>query len=70
MQRAGGDPEVLRADSRSGPVGVDWELDSFVQWVLRDKPPMVTARDGRAAVELAVAAYRSIEEGRAVDIAG
>jgi predicted dehydrogenase len=70
MQRAGEDPEALRADSRSGPVGIDWELDSFVQWVLRGKPPVVTARDGRAAVELAVAAYRSIEEGRPVDIAG
>jgi len=70
MQRAGGEPEALRDDTRSGPVGIDWELDSFVQWVLRDKPPVITARDGRAAVELAVAAYRSIEEGRPVDIAG
>lgn len=70
MQRAGGEPEALRDDTRIGPVGIDWELDSFVQWVLRDKPPVITARDGRAAVELAVAAYRSIEEGRPVNIAG
>lgn len=70
VQRAGGEPEPLRAESRSGPVGIDWELDSFVQWVLRDQPPVVTARDGRAAVELAEAAYRSIEQGRPVDIAG
>ncbi|MFB3882314.1 MAG: Gfo/Idh/MocA family protein [Armatimonadota bacterium] len=68
VQRPGGEPEQLRGDGRSGPVGVDWEIESFVRCVVRDEPPIVTSSDGRAAVQLAEAAYRSMAEGRPVDI--
>jgi predicted dehydrogenase len=68
VQRQGGDPEPLSSEGRTGPVGVEWELDSFVKWVLSDEPPVITAEDGRAAVQLAEAAYRSIAEGRPVDL--
>jgi len=68
VQRKGGEPEPLRAEGRDGPVGLDWELSSFVSWVLRDEPPVVTARDARAAIELAEATCRSIEEGRPISL--
>jgi predicted dehydrogenase len=68
VQRGSAEAEPLNPDSRVGPVGIDWELDSFVNWVLRDEPPVVTAQDGRSAVELAQAAYRSISEGRPIDL--
>jgi len=68
VQRPEGEPEALQPEGRSGPVGIDWEVDSFVRWVLRDEAPVVTAEDGRAAVQLAEAAYRSIAEQCAVDI--
>jgi predicted dehydrogenase len=68
VQREGGEPERLTSEGRTGPAGIEWELDSFVNWVLRDEPPVVTAQDGRAAVVLAEAAYRSIAEGRPVNI--
>ena len=70
VQRGDHDPEPLgpEGEERAGPVGIDWELDSFVKWLLRDEPPVVTAHDGRAAVQLAEAAYRSIAEGRPIDL--
>jgi predicted dehydrogenase len=68
MQRGSAEAEPLGSENRVGPVGIDWELDSFVNWVLRDEPPVVTAQDGRSAVELAQAAYRSIKEGRPIDL--
>ena len=45
------------------------ELSSFARWVLHDDPPVVTAQDGRRAVQLAEAAYRSAREKRTVAIA-
>lgn len=36
-----------------------WEQRSFVDWVLDGTPPVVTAADGRAAVELCEAVYLS-----------
>jgi predicted dehydrogenase len=68
VQRGSAEAERLGPESRVGPVGIDWELDSFVNWVLCDEPPVVTAQDGRSAVELAEAAYRSISEGRPIDL--
>jgi predicted dehydrogenase len=47
---------------------VQSELGSFGRWVLYDEAPLVTARDGRRAVQLAEAAYRSAREGRAIAI--
>lgn len=68
LHRPAADPEPLAAPEDGAPRGLAWELSSFVSWVLRGEPPVVTAHDGRAAVELAVAAYRSMESGQPVDL--
>jgi predicted dehydrogenase len=47
---------------------VQSELASFARWVLHDDAPVVTADDGRRAVQLAEAAYRSAREKRSVTI--
>jgi len=44
------------------------ELASFVDSIVKDADPKVTARDGRAAVEVAVAARKSMEDGKAVNL--
>jgi predicted dehydrogenase len=36
--------------------------------VLDGRPPPVSAEDGRAALEVIVAAYRSGQEGRAIEL--
>ena len=54
---------------RDGGTGVQSELMSFARWVLHDEAPIVTAEDGRRAVQLAEAAYRSAREKRAIQIA-
>jgi predicted dehydrogenase len=40
----------------------------FVDSILEDRAPSVTGEDGRAAVEVAVAAYRSAAEGRTIQL--
>lgn len=40
-----------------------YELRSFVDWVLHDTPPVFTGWDGRQAVAICEAAYRSQEQG-------
>ena len=40
----------------------------FVNSILEDRAPSVTGEDGRAAVEAAVAAYRSAAEGRTIQL--
>lgn len=42
--------------------------DGFARAVLDGTPPPVSAEDGRAALEVIVAAYRSGQEGRAVEL--
>jgi predicted dehydrogenase len=59
-----GDVPVEKDAGRS----VQHELASFARWVLHGEPPVVTAEDGRRAVQLAEAAYRSAHEKRTVAI--
>ncbi len=66
VYRPDAEPEPITRDQWGKPDGFVWELTSFVEWVLRDTPPVITAPDGRAAVELAQAAYLSLEERRPV----
>ncbi len=40
----------------------------FIDAILEDREPSVTGEDGRAAVEVAVAAYRSAAEGRTIQL--
>ena len=44
------------------------EMKAFVGSVLEDSAPPVTGRDGRRAVELGLAAWRSCRENRPVDV--
>ncbi|HET7768027.1 MAG TPA: Gfo/Idh/MocA family oxidoreductase [Chloroflexota bacterium] len=53
---------------RDAGKGVQSELSSFARWVLFDEAPVVTAEDGRRAVQLAEAAYRSVQEKRAIPL--
>jgi inositol 2-dehydrogenase len=44
------------------------EIREFVACILEDREPVVTARDGRAAAAIGIAATRSFEEGRPISI--
>jgi len=68
VQRGRENVGPLDSAARQGPVGIDWEIDSFVKWIRGDEPPVVTAQDGRAAVQLAEIAYRSIAESRPIEV--
>ena len=46
------------------------EMKSFISSVLEDKPPLVTGRDGQAAVAAVVAANESVRTGRPVELGG
>ena len=44
------------------------EMGSFVDCIVKDAEPKVTAQDGKAAVEVATAARKSMQEGKAVNL--
>jgi predicted dehydrogenase len=44
------------------------EMESFIDSVIKDTDPKVTAYDGKAAVEVAAAARKSMQEGKAVNL--
>ena len=44
------------------------EMKAFIRSVMEDSPPPVTGRDGRRAVELGLAAWRSCRENRPVAV--
>ena len=43
------------------------EIRAFVDAILNDTTPPITGTDGRAAVQIALAAYQSIETGKPID---
>ncbi len=45
-----------------------WNLDAFIDSVLRDEEPPITGEDGLRALELMLACYRSSELGVEVDV--
>jgi predicted dehydrogenase len=49
-------------------IGLHAELGSFVEWVMHDAEPILTAWDGLRAVEIIDAAYQSIALRRAIDL--
>jgi UDP-N-acetylglucosamine 3-dehydrogenase len=60
-------------EPRSGWVGWGSDMDTlliadFARRVARGEPPAITGEDGLAAMELALAAYRSAETGRPVKL--
>ena len=44
------------------------EMESFIDSIVTDAEPKVTAQDGKAAVEVATAARKSMQEGKAVNL--
>ena len=60
-----GEPIDVAVERDAGR-SVQSELSSFARWVLRGEAPVVTAEDGRRAVQLAEAAYRSAAEKRTI----
>ncbi len=56
---------VTRSDGENGYLR---ELRSFTEWVLDGKAPLLTAAEGRAAIQVAEAAYRSASTGQPVTI--
>lgn len=54
-----GEQKVIQASEIQAEEPYHHELRLFVEAVLEDKEPPITGLDGRAAVELAIAAYRS-----------
>ena len=48
--------------------GYPQELEHFIECVREDKPPLVTAQDGRAVLELMYAAYHSAATGQKVPL--
>jgi len=44
------------------------EMESFVDCIVKDAETKVTAQDGKAAVEVATAARKSMQEGKAVNL--
>lgn len=52
-----------------GTDGYQRELCSFTEWVLHDTEPLLTAKEGRAAVQVVAAAYHSAATGQPVTLA-
>lgn len=66
-RKIGGEPIEVPVERDAGR-SVQSELSSFARWVLRDEAPVVTAEDGRRAVQLAEAAYQSAKEKRTISL--
>ncbi|MGH2351219.1 MAG: Gfo/Idh/MocA family protein [Chloroflexota bacterium] len=56
---------VTRADGENGYLR---ELRSFTEWVLHGRPPLLTAKEGRAAIQVVEAAYQSAATRQPVTI--
>lgn len=74
----GGEVRVLKGSLESGPIP-GWyperfreayrlEMEAFVSAIANDTETKVTAQDGKAAVEIAAAAKKSMQEGKAVNL--
>jgi predicted dehydrogenase len=48
--------------------GFPQEMDHFIDCVANDKPPLVTGEDGRAVLEVLLAAYASAGSGRKISL--
>jgi predicted dehydrogenase len=61
-------PTVTRVGDLTYEPPVQAELRAFVESIAAGAPPPVTGAEGRRAVAVAVAAYRSAAEGRPIDL--
>jgi len=62
----GGETAIAASDLSQNESPVSQEIRAFCEAVLNGEEPPVSGADGRAAVEIALAAYRSIETGEAI----
>ena len=47
---------------------IDAEVSHFLECIIQDKPPLITAQDGRVALEVSLAAQESAATGRIVEL--
>ena len=62
----GGETAIAASELSQDESPVSQEIRAFCEAVLDGEDPPVSGADGRAAVEIALAAYRSIETGEAI----
>ncbi|MCY3868753.1 MAG: Gfo/Idh/MocA family oxidoreductase [Gemmatimonadetes bacterium] len=62
----GGETAIAASELSQDESPVSQEIRAFCEAVLNGEDPPVSGADGRAAVEIALAAYRSIETGEAI----
>ncbi|MCY4403178.1 MAG: Gfo/Idh/MocA family oxidoreductase [Candidatus Poribacteria bacterium] len=63
-----GEGRSIRIGDIDVPQPVQQEIRVFIDAVRNDTPPPITGVDGRAAVEIALAAYQSVETGQPVSL--
>ena len=76
--KRGYDYAVEKADTTAGwsytiyeenwNYGFPQEMAHFVECVRDDRPPLVTGEDGRATLEIVLAAYASAGQGRKIEL--
>ena len=68
VSKSGAEPEFLPAEDIEVENPVNHELRDFIGCILNGTPPPVPGPEGRAAVEIAIAAYRSVQTGQVVSL--
>ena len=63
-----GQTETIPATEIAGSPPVKAEIQAFIEAILQGQLPPVTGTDGRAATEIALAAYQSIRTGQVVSL--
>ena len=63
-----GEGEQIKIANIEVPPPVQEEIRVFVDAIRNDRPPPIIGLDGRAAVEIALAAYQSVESGQPVSL--
>ena len=63
-----GEGRQIKISEIEVPPPVQEEIRVFVEAIRNDTPPPITGLDGRAAVEIALAAYQSVESGQSVPL--
>ena len=63
-----GEGQQIKIADIKVPPPVQEEIRVFVDAIRNDTPPPITGLDGRAAVEIAIAAYQSVESGQPIPL--
>lgn len=68
VARFDSESEFIAADGLVDEEPVRRELREFTESILEKRSPAITGQDGRAVIEIATAAYRSIQTGQRIDL--